>query len=83
MDISVETLVLYCDNKSSIYQIYGSSISHKLRHISIKYHMIRSEVENGNIIIKWIHSEDQLADVLTMPLTAPKHDNLIGHIMCN
>mgnify|MGYP006948301605 CR=1 FL=1 len=45
--------------------------------------MIRSEVENGNIIIKWIHSEDQLADVLTMPLTAPKHDNLIGHIMCN
>ena len=81
LGISTETPVLYCDNQSSIHQIYGSSISHKLRHISIKYHMIRGQVENGNMIVKWINSADQLADILTKPLTAPKHNSLVDQIL--
>ena len=32
------------------------------------YHFIRDEIKWGHVIIKWVPSEEQLADILTKPL---------------
>ena len=65
LGIETEIPVLNCDNRSTVYQLYHESISPKLRHISIKYHSIRNDINDKNIIIKWISTENQIADILT------------------
>jgi hypothetical protein len=35
------------------------------KHIEIRYHFIRQCVENGNIDVQFVRTEDQLSDILT------------------
>ena len=56
------------DNTSAI-SIAKSEESRSLKHVvNLCYHYIRFEVAQKNIIIKWIKSEDQLADFFTKVL---------------
>lgn len=40
------------------------------KHIDIRYHFVR-EVQNGAIVLKYVATDEMLADILTKPL--PKH----------
>ena len=40
----------------------------KLKHIEIKYHFIRDMVHKGAVKLKYVPTEEQVADVLTKPL---------------
>ncbi|KAJ1603456.1 hypothetical protein NDA14_006808 [Ustilago hordei] len=40
----------------------------KLKHINTKYHFIRDNVQDGNVKIKYIGTEDNLADIFTKPV---------------
>ena len=63
-----EIPVLYEDNTSAI-KVAKSEDSQSLKHVvNLCYHYIRYEVAHKNLIIKWIRSEDQLADVFTKAL---------------
>jgi hypothetical protein len=42
----------------------------RLCHIALKYHHFWSHVENGNLLIRWIDTKHQLADIFTKPLAA-------------
>jgi len=48
-------------------QIPSASRTH---HIGLKYHHFRSYVMNGNLLIRWIDTKHQLADIYTKPLAA-------------
>ncbi|KAH7644609.1 retrovirus-related pol polyprotein from transposon tnt 1-94 [Dermatophagoides farinae] len=74
VEIGIETdiPILNCDNRSTVYQIYGQSITPKLRHIAIKFHSIRNDVIDNNLIVKWIPTDQQVADVLTKSLPPAK-----------
>ena len=59
---------LYCDNKSVI-SITHNPIQHdQTKHIEIDRHFIKEKLENGLIIILYMSSSNQLADVLTKRL---------------
>ncbi|KAL5708855.1 hypothetical protein ACHQM5_017835 [Ranunculus cassubicifolius] len=45
----------------------------RTRHIAIKHHYIRDQVEKGKIEVKYISTEDQVADILTKALPTDKH----------
>lgn len=38
------------------------------KHIDIKYHYIRSQVQSGSIILKYVSSADNVADMFTKPV---------------
>ena len=46
----------------------------KSKHIEIKYHFIRDMVQKGAVKLKYVPTEEQVADVLTKPLAHVKFE---------
>jgi hypothetical protein len=69
-DIQVEyddPIPIYCDNKSAI-SISKNPMRHsKTKHIPIKYHFLREQVAEKNIIVEYVGKKEQVADIFTKP----------------
>ena len=63
---------LLCDNQSAIRLVRNPEFHQRTKHIDVKYHFIRDQQEGGKIDLQYIPSDDQLADVFTKPLAAPR-----------
>ena len=44
------------------------------KHIEVRYHFIRDMVQKGTIKLKYVPIEEQVADVLTNPLSRVKFE---------
>lgn len=63
---------LLIDNQSALNLVKNSD-HHKLtKHIDVKYHYIRQQVQNEEIETVYVPSNEQLADFLTKPLSREK-----------
>jgi hypothetical protein len=62
------TLLMHGDNKSAIAMAVNNSAHAGSRHIRLRYHFIREQVEDGSVSLQWVPTARQLADVLTKPL---------------
>ena len=66
--IRQEYLTIYCDNTSAI-KISKNPVQHsRTKHIKIQHHFIWELVEDGTLTLKFIHTDDQKADLFTKPL---------------
>jgi hypothetical protein len=64
------------DNQAAI-KIAHNDIEHdRTKHIDIKYHFVRNEVNRGQVTVKWIRTQQQIADIFTKTLT---HAPFITH----
>ncbi|CAL1361803.1 unnamed protein product [Linum trigynum] len=70
LDVKIQTPVLvYCDNMSAI-QIAENPVYHeRTKHIEIDVHVTRERIKSGLIKLKFVRSEDQLADLFTKGLS--------------
>ena len=68
-----EPMDIYCDNEGAVALAKEPRDHGRSRHIDRKYHFIRHRVEEGQIVIKRISSEDNPADPLTKALSRIKH----------
>ncbi|GJY41544.1 retrovirus-related pol polyprotein from transposon TNT 1-94 [Tanacetum coccineum] len=59
---------LYCDNKSVIALCCNNVQHSRAKHIDVRYHFIKEQVENGILELYFIRTEYQLADIFTKPL---------------
>jgi len=57
------------DNSSCIKVAKAPSMTPRTKHIALKYHHFRSFIRNGSIEIIHIGTSEQIADILTKPLT--------------
>jgi len=69
---------LYEDNQGCKSIANNPSCHKRSKHIDIKYHFTREQIENNVICIEYISTENQLADILTKPLLAPRFMDLRG-----
>ena len=54
-----------CDNESAI-KIAKNPVQHsRTKHIDIRYHFLRDHEAKGDISLKGVRSEEQLADIFT------------------
>nr|GEU43367.1 retrotransposon protein, putative, unclassified [Tanacetum cinerariifolium] len=59
---------MYCDNKS-VTALCCNNVQHsRSKHINIRYHFIKEQVENRVIELYFVNTEYQLADLLTKAL---------------
>jgi hypothetical protein len=66
--VPVDTPVLQCDNRAAI-AISSDDIHHeRTKHIDIRHHFIREEVKQRRLVIEWIGTKEQIADIMTKPL---------------
>nr|GFB05215.1 retrovirus-related Pol polyprotein from transposon TNT 1-94 [Tanacetum cinerariifolium] len=59
---------MYCDNKSAIALCCNNVQHSRSKHIDIRYHFIKEQVEQGVIELYFVNTEYQLADLFTKAL---------------
>ena len=70
-DILLDDVPIMWDNKGAI-DLSKSPVEHsRTKHIEIRHHFLRDNVQKGNIPIEKVASEDNIADIFTKPL---KHE---------
>ncbi|GKB33219.1 copia protein [Tanacetum coccineum] len=66
--VRLDDIPIICDNKGAI-DLSKNPIQHsRTKHIEIRHHFLRDNVQKGNISIEKVSSEDNIADILTKPL---------------
>jgi hypothetical protein len=74
------TTVIYEDNQSAI-RLADNETSHKrTKHIAVKYHYTKEQQDFGSITIRYVASEDNLADFFTKPLACIQHQAGCKHL---
>ncbi|GJR18458.1 retrovirus-related pol polyprotein from transposon TNT 1-94 [Tanacetum coccineum] len=68
---------LYCDNKSAIALCCNNVQHSRAKHIDVRYHFIKEQVENGIVELYFVRKEYQLADIFTKPLPRERFNFLI------
>jgi hypothetical protein len=63
---------LYYDSESAIHLEKNSAFHSKTNHIQLRYHFIRSALENGHLKLEKIHTSQNPADMLTKGVTREK-----------
>ncbi|GKD92567.1 hypothetical protein Tco_1372404, partial [Tanacetum coccineum] len=71
---------LYCDNKSAITLCCNNVQHPRSKHIDIRHHFIKEQVENGVVELYFVRTEYQLADIFTKPLARERLDFLINQL---
>lgn len=67
--IDVGCISIFCDNTSAI-NIAKNPVQHKrTKHIDIRHHFRRDNVEKGHISIMFYSTEEQIADIFTKALS--------------
>ncbi|XP_058761388.1 secreted RxLR effector protein 161-like [Vicia villosa] len=79
-NVKQDVMTLFCDNLSSI-NISKNPIQHsRTRHIDIRHHFIREQVEDKVITLEHVVTERQLDDIFIKALDANKFKNLRGEL---
>ncbi|GJT64317.1 retrovirus-related pol polyprotein from transposon TNT 1-94 [Tanacetum coccineum] len=67
-DVQLDDVPIMCDNKGAI-DLSKNPVQHsRTKHIEIRHHFLRDNVQKGHISIKKVPSIDNIADILTKPL---------------
>lgn len=69
------------DNMGAIEMVKVPKMRPRTKHINIKYHHFRHAVAKGEVTVQHVASEDQLADILTKPLSVDPFTKLRFLIM--
>ena len=67
-EIKLDDVPVLCDNKGAIDLSKNRILHSRTKHIEIRHHFLRDNVQKGNITIEKVASEDNIADILTKPL---------------
>ncbi|GJV86291.1 retrovirus-related pol polyprotein from transposon TNT 1-94 [Tanacetum coccineum] len=68
---------LYCYNKSAIALCCNNVQHSRAKHIDVRYHFIKEQVENGVVELYFVRTEYQLDNIFTKPLPRERFNFLI------
>ena len=63
---------MYCNSQSAIYLAKNYVYHARTKHIDVRFHKIRELVATGELLLETIHTSENVADMLTKPITANK-----------
>ncbi|KAI3758622.1 hypothetical protein L6452_06189 [Arctium lappa] len=79
-DFYFNKIPIYCDSKSAI-AITANPVQHtKTKHIYVRYHFIKDNVEKGTIELFFVKTDYQLADLFTKPLDEKRFTFLVSEL---
>ncbi|GKA38883.1 retrovirus-related pol polyprotein from transposon TNT 1-94 [Tanacetum coccineum] len=70
----------YCDNKIAIALCYNNVQHSRSKHIDIRFHFIKKQVENGVVELYFVNTEYQLADIFNKALGRERIEFLINKL---
>nr|GEZ03224.1 hypothetical protein [Tanacetum cinerariifolium] len=76
-DFVFNKIPLYCDNRSAIALYYNNVQHSRSKHIDIRHHFIREQVEKGVVKLCFVTTDYQLADIFTKALPRERFELLL------
>jgi hypothetical protein len=67
-EVTYKSIPLMCDSASAICLAQNPVFHGRAKHIKMRYHFLRHHVEKRDIVMKYIDTKRQLADIFTKPL---------------
>jgi len=68
---------LWCDSQSAI-QLAKNQVHHaRTKHIDVRYHFVRDVIEEGDISLMKVHTNENPADMLTKVVTGSKFQHCL------
>nr|GEX85795.1 hypothetical protein [Tanacetum cinerariifolium] len=64
---------MLCDNEPALAIASDPKISKGARHLQRKYHYIREVIQEGEIVLKKVHTDDNVVDLFTKPMPFNKY----------
>jgi len=71
---------LWCDNLGATYLAANPVFHARAKHIEIDFHFVRERVTNKQLQIRFISTNDQLADGFTKALPTQKFEAFVGNL---
>ena len=75
-------MMIYSDNQAAGKMSQHDVDHERTKHIDIRYHFIRDEITNNEVAVKWVRTEQQVADIFTKMLHAPRFISLRDRLVC-
>jgi KUP system potassium uptake protein len=63
-----ETTTIWEGNQSAIAYSQNALVSEKTKHIGMKWHFLKNHVEQGTIKLRYLPTDQMVADMFTKPL---------------
>jgi hypothetical protein len=79
--VRFERVPLMCDNTSVISIVKNPVFHKKMRHIEKRHYFLRDHIEKGDIEMRYIDTERQLANIFIKPLDSSRFDDLEGGLV--
>jgi hypothetical protein len=71
-----ERVLLMCDNTSAILVAKNLVFHKRIGHFERRHHFLRDHVEKGDLEMRYIDTERQLANIFTKPLNSSRFADL-------
>ena len=72
-----DSVPLYIDNTSALHVAGNRTYSSRVKHVALRYFFIQELVKEGRITVKYVKTEDQLANIGTKNLSKQKQRYLL------
>lgn len=69
----LDSVTIFNDNQSAIKLSMNPIFHERSKHIDIRYHFIRETVDKNTIQLKYLETENMIADILTKSVGGTKH----------
>ncbi|GJR60687.1 retrovirus-related pol polyprotein from transposon TNT 1-94 [Tanacetum coccineum] len=79
-DFVFNKIPLYCDNRSAIALCCNNVQHSRSKHIDIRHHFIREQVEKGVVELYFVTTDYQLADIFTKALPRERFEFLLPRL---
>jgi hypothetical protein len=70
----MDATAIFCDNQSCIKMTENQFFHDKMKHIEIRHHYIRDMVQKGIVKLQYVGTDEQVAGVLTKPMSRVKFE---------
>jgi hypothetical protein len=78
--VTYRSVPFMCDSSSAICLAHNPIFHGRAKHIKVRHYFLRDHVEKGDIEMKFVDTERQLADIFTKPLDSSRFASLRGEL---
>ncbi|KAM1479039.1 hypothetical protein ACFX2I_026387 [Malus domestica] len=80
LQLNLACPTIWCDNISSISLASNPVFHSRTKHLEVDYHYVREKVVRGELLVNFICSQDQVADLCTKGLSSARFKMLVSKL---